>query len=210
MDILVTTASLLFFSNKTMLLLGEKINKQIGWFFGATGAVLFAIYFFCIGTPILSVAEIGLTVLMTYRFFAGEKTNVSVERFLGVATSVVIIILTIVAGLGIMTLAQFGGAFGMLAGTYLLVSTKQQVAETFALKERIGWLLYGAGHFFTSYVGYQKHEWIFFIFQAWQMMLCFGGFSLIEKNERKLAVIMSLIIGTVAALLFLIVVVQSH
>ena len=203
MIILITIASLLFFSNKTLLLLGKKVNKQIGWLCGTLAAILFVIYFFKIGTPILSVLEIGLTILMMYRFFAGSKTNKSIENGLGILTGIFIVILTILTSQGTFTLAQFFGAFGMLIGTYLLISSEQQ-NEYITIKERCGWLLYGFGHLFTSYIGYEKHQWIFFIFQYWQMFLCFGGFATNDFKRRKTITYISLIVGTVASLFFII------
>ena len=202
MQILITTASLLFFSNKLLLLLGEKLNKRLGWFLGGIAAILFIIYFFYIDTPVLSVLEIGLTILMTYRFIASEKTNKFIENLLGVITGIFIIILTLVTTEGIMTWPQFFGAFGMLIGTYFLISAKQLQVLKISLQERIGWLLYGFGHFFTSYIGYQKHEWIFFVFQVWQMLLCICGFSILNLKQRKIATISVLILGAMGALIF--------
>ncbi len=185
-EIIITIASLLFLTSKTLLLLGKRINKKLSWFLGATGAALFVLYFFMIHTPILSVLEIGLTVLMSYRFLAGSKTNRKIENALGVATLFLIFILTVLAKQGTFGPAQFFGALGMLLGTYFLISSKQELFLESGWKERVGWLLYGAGHFFTSYIGYQKHEWIFFTFQAWQMLLCLIGFSIPDIKDRKL------------------------
>ena len=182
--------------------MGKKINKQIGWFCGTLAAILFVIYFFKIGTPILSVLEIGLTVLMMYRFFAGEKTNKIIENALGILTGAFIVVLTILTSQGTMTFSQFFGAFGMLIGTYLLISAPQN--EFIENKERYGWLLYALGHLFTSHIGYQKHEWIFFIFQAWQMLLCLGGFAAKNQKNRKMITSIILGAGTVASLIFVI------
>lgn len=200
-QILTTIASLAFWGNKTFLLLGKKINKRVGWFLGAFAAILFIVYFFLIETYILSILEIGLTVLMTHRFIAKEKTNKGIEYGLGIFTGVIILILTIFTIQGLTTLLQFFGAFGMLVGTYFLISAKQGI-ETISLSERIGWLLYAFGHFFTSYIGYQKHEWIFFIFQAWQMLLCLSGFSTSDPRKRKVIVWVSIIGGGIASLIF--------
>lgn len=200
MVILITIASLLFFGNKISLLLGKKIGQKLGWFLGSFGALLFIIYFFLIDTPILSIMEIGLTVLMTYRFIAGIKTNRVVENILGFITGGIIIILTIITREGLMTWTQLGGALGMLIGTYFLISREQ--VQIINWNARIGWLLYGTGHFFTSYIGYQKHEWIFFIFQAWQMLLCFGGFVTDDPNKRKVITICIIVGGVVASLIF--------
>lgn len=206
MQILITIASLLFFGNKSLLLLGKKVNKRLGWFLGAAAAVLFIVYFFLINTPILSVLEIGLTILMTYRFIAGQKTNKIIENVLGVVTGIFIVILTVIAKLGTMNILQFFGAFGMLIGTYLLISSNQVQFEESGWKERFGWIMYGAGHFFTSYIGFEKHEWIFFVFQAWQMLLCFVGFSMPNLKERKLITNTALTFGAVACLIFFIVI----
>jgi hypothetical protein len=197
MTSLVSIASLLFFSNKILLLLGKKINKQIGWLCGTFGAILFIIYFFIIGTPILSVLEIGLTTLMAYRFWAGEKTNKIIENGLGILTGLIIIVLTILAEQGMMSLAQFSGAFGMLVGTYLLISAKQ--IEDITTEERYGWLLYGLGHLCTSFIGYEKQEWVFFIFQYWQMLLCFGGFVAYTKEKRKIITMTVLGLGIIVS-----------
>lgn len=208
-QILITAASLLFFSNKILVLLGHSINKRIGWFFGALGAVLFIVYFFLIEAYILSVVEIGLTILMTYRFIAAEKTNKYIELALGIVTGIFISILTIFTTQGVMTTAQFLGALGMLIGTYLLISAKQQSISPL-WKERIGFLLYGFGHLCTSYIGYQKHEWIFFIFQAWQMFLCFIGFIMSTKKSRVWATYTVLIVGSVSALFFTVVIINMY
>lgn len=200
MVILITVASLLFFGNKTFLLLGKQVGQKFGWFLGSLGAVLFVIYFFLINTPILSVMEIGLTILMTYRFIAGIKVNLLVEKILGILTAFIIIFLTIISNQGLITLAQFFGSIGMLVGTYFLIAKNQ--AGVITLNSRIGWLLYGVGHLFTSYIGYQKHEWIFFVFQVWQMLLCLGGFATKNTEKRKLITNVILIIGLVLSLIF--------
>ncbi len=206
MQVLISAASILFFCNKTFLLLGKKVGRNLGWFLGAAGALLFIVYFFLIGTPILSVLEIGLAILMTYRFVAKENTNIRIERALGVVTGALIVVLTIIAGRGSLSGAQFFGAFGMLVGTYFLISSRQIDVGVSEMKERIGWLLYGFGHLFTSYIGYQKHEWIFFVFQVWQMLLCLVGFALFDMKERKLMTRASLVFGTVGVVLFAIVI----
>jgi len=206
MQILITVASLLFFGNKTLLLLGKNIKKRLGWFLGGLGAALFIVYFFMINTPILSILEIGLTILMTYRFFAKEKTNKLIENFLGILTGLSIITLTIVTHQGIMAWAQFFGAFGMLIGTYFLISANQIQDEKISIQERAGWILYAFGHFFTSYIGYQKHEWTFFVFQVWQMLLCLCGFAMMKTKDRRLLTIITLFIGAISALIFLIVI----
>lgn len=202
MTTLITIASVLFFSNKTLLLLGKKMDRRIGWLCGTIGAILFIIYFFLIGTPILSVLEIGLTILMLYRFLAKEKTNRTIEYGLGILTGVFIVILTILANKGTMSTAQFFGAFGMLVGTYFLIRAKQQ-SDYISVKERCGWIFYGTGHFFTSYIGYQKHEWIFFIFQAWQILLCLSGFLARDSRKRILLTKISLVTGGIASLIFI-------
>lgn len=204
MQILITIASVLFLGNKSLLLLGKKIDKKIGWFLGASAAVLFIVYFFLIEASILSVLEIGLTILMTYRFIAGQKTNKRIENVLGIVTGIIIIALTVIAAKGTMSVAQLLGALGMLIGTYLLISSRQIVLEFSEWKERLGWLLYGFGHFFTSYIGYQKHEWIFFVFQAWQMALCLVGFSISVQEERKKVTQAVLILGAISSAGFLI------
>jgi hypothetical protein len=99
-----------------------------------------------------------------------------------------------------MTFAQLLGTFGMLIGTYLLISVTQD--KFIGIKERCGWLLYGLGHLFTSYIGYQKHEWIFFIFQAWQMFLCLGGFITKDQEKRKTITMIILGLGAIASLIF--------
>ncbi len=200
MVILITIASLLFFGNKVLLLLGRPVRQKLGWFLGSLGAILFVIYFFLIGTPILSVMEIGLTILMTYRFIAGVKTNNLIEKILGIITLLIIVFLTIITNQGLVTWAQFFGSIGMLVGTYFLIAKNQ--AGSINWNSRIGWLLYGLGHFFTSYIGYQKHEWIFFVFQVWQMLLCFGGFLTEDKIKRKNITKIILILGLIGSLIF--------
>lgn len=206
MTALITIASILFFGNKALLLLNKKINQKLGWFFGFLGAILFVIYFFLINTPILSIMEIGLTVLMFYRFIVGDKSNKAVEKFLGIVTGLIIISLTILTNEGLMTGAQFFGAFGMLLGTYFLISVEQSQFEKTNWQERVGWLLYALGHVFTSYIGYQKQEWIFFVFQAWQMFLCLCGFLFINQRQRKKITVTVLVGGAAVAALFLIVI----
>jgi hypothetical protein len=198
--ILISVASLLFFGNKVCLLIGKSVGRKLGWFLGSFGALLFIIYFFLIGTPILSIMEIGLTILMTYRFIAGIKTNRSIENILGIITGGIIMLLTVITQEGLLTVAQLFGALGMLIGTYFLISREQ--VQIINWNARIGWLLYGIGHFFTSYIGYQKHEWIFFIFQSWQMLLCFGGFAISDQKKREIITVSILIIGTIASLIF--------
>lgn len=205
-EIIITLASLLFLGNKTLLLLGKKTNKMLGWSFGAVGAALFIVYFFMIHTPILSVLEIGLTILMTYRFIAGEKTNRKIENYLGIITGLFIVVLTILARQGTLSLPQFAGAFGMLVGTYFLISVKQELLSVSLWRERMGWLLYGSGHFFTSYIGYQKHEWIFFTFQAWQMLLCLIGFAIPDLKDRKLVTSAGFLFCLNSALIFFMVI----
>lgn len=201
MFMLITIASVLFFGNKVLLLLGKKVTRNLGWFLGSLAAILFVVYFFIINTPILSVMEIGLVILMTYRFLSGAKSNKKIEKILGIVTGFIIIILLTIANQGLITYMQFFGATGMLVGTYFLINSKENIG-IIVWDSRIGWLLYGLGHLFTSYIGYQKHETIFFIFQFWQMFLCLGGFLARNQKERNMATISTIIIGIISVVVF--------
>ena|GEM_PF-1160252 len=197
MNILITTSSLLFFFNKILVLTGKPLQRTLGWLLGTFAAVLFIVYFFLIGTHILSVLEIGLVLLMGYRFFAKEETNKKVEYLLGAVTAGMVIVLAYLTHVGMMTWMQCLAAFGMLLGTYFLISVSQVVGSDIEIRERIGWLLYGVGHMATSYIGYQKGEWIFFAFQVWQLLLCLVGCVYARREVRAEATKCVLVFGAV-------------
>lgn len=206
MNILITISSLLFFNNKALLLLGQPLQKTIGWLLGTVAAILFIVYFFLIDTKILSVLEIGLVLLMGYRFVAGSVTNKRVEYGLGIVTWIGIGVLVILARAGFMTWIQCVGAFGMFLGTYFLISVHQSQTHRVHVRERVGWFLYGIGHVATSYIGYEKGEWVFLLFQVWQLLLCSVGCAYVLKANRVRATQAVLIGGgTVLSLLILVI-----
>lgn len=163
MQILVFIASLLFIFNK-MLLLDSflKIQDRIKWSLGLIAAILFIVYFFLLGSPILSTLEIGLTILMLYRTIVKERSKGLIENLLGIITSLIIIFLLIRTYTGYIETVQFLGAFGMLLGTYKLIQDKQKT----------GFSLYAIGHIFTVIYGYQNNEFVFWWLQLLQALMC--------------------------------------
>lgn len=206
MNILITISSMFFFNNKVLLLFGQPLQKTIGWLLGTVAAILFIVYFFLIDTKILSVLEIGLLLLMGYRFVAGSVTNKKIEYGLGVVTWIGIGFLVVLAQAGYMTWIQCVGAFGMFLGTYFLISVHQSQTHSVHIRERAGWFLYGIGHVATSYIGYEKAEWVFLLFQVWQLFLCLVGSVYVNKRKRINATKTVLIGGGLAVSLLVLVI----
>ncbi len=180
MTVLVIIASLCFTLNKFFLVNNEAIQipKQISWFFGFLGALLFIIYFYKTDSLILSTLEIGLLLLTLYRTVSTEK-NKTIENVLGFVVLLVLGIQFYVTYIGLLGTLQFVASVFMLWGTY------RMIRDNFIS----GFLLYGLGHLFTARYGYRMDLEIFWKFQMIQAVICLFGLWGTEKEfylQKKL------------------------
>lgn len=160
-----------------MLLLNSEwtAKENLKWLFGMIAALLFIIYFFSIGSPILATLEIGLTVLALYRTLVGTKRNSGIEKMLGVFTIIIVLILFIEKYTGYIETLQLAGAVCMMIGTFYLIQDKYKA----------GFAIYALGHLFLTIFGYQRHELIFWYFQLFQVCLCLMVFVDNKDGLRK-------------------------
>ncbi|MCC6324018.1 hypothetical protein IT400_04490 [Candidatus Nomurabacteria bacterium] len=176
MKALVIIASICFILNKFFLLLpfGTKwVSTKFKWFLGMLGAILFIIYFFSIGSPMLSTLEIGLTILTLYRFIVEEKRSQIIEYTLGIFTGIIVFILYLNMKNGFIQDTELLGSWGMIIGTFFLIQDKL----------KMGFILYGIGHLFLVYFGYSKNETVFWNLQLVQAFMCFS--ILIKEEENR-------------------------
>lgn len=172
-QVIVFIASCLFIINKGLLLHPEWIVKEeIKWSFGMIAAIMFIIYFFAIGSPILATLEIGLTILSLYRTIVGLKRNLFVEKVLGIFTGLVILVLFIEKYNGYIETLQLAGSICMIIGTFYLIRDEYKK----------GFTIYAFGHIFLSIFGYGKGELIFWLLQYTQALICFTVF--LNKKEK--------------------------
>lgn len=185
MTILIITASLCFTLNKFFLVNKETIPipRQISWFFGFLGALLFIVYFYKTDSLILSTLEIGLLLLTLYRTIS-TKENKTTENILGFIVLVVLAIQLYVTFLGLLGVLQFIASVCMLWGTY------RMIRNNFVS----GFLLYGLGHLFAAQYGYKMDLEIFWKFQIIQAIICLFVLWKTDKelySKKKLKVCLS-------------------
>ncbi len=161
-QVLQVAVALIFFVNKTLVLVG----KKVGWLFGAIAAMLGVFYFFRIGLYVFTVLEMGLIILMGYGFLKKEG-NAAVERFLFVVIGIVMLALTYFVFVGLMTFVEFCASITLLIGTYYL--THSHI--------RLGWGLYAVAHALAAIVGYDKDQTFFADFQIASALISVVGAS---------------------------------
>lgn len=153
--------SLIFFTNKTMILVG----KKVGWLIGAIAAVLAAVYFYQIGLNVFMVLEIGLVILMTYGFLKKKEAKRGAENRIRGVIVIVMFLMFLFCFNGSMTLAEFISGLGMLFGTYFLTRRRMVV----------GWALYVCAHALCAWIGYEKGQDFFYHFQIASAIVSLTG-----------------------------------
>lgn len=149
---LQVAVSVIFFINKTLVLVG----KKSGWMVGVVAAILATFYFFRIELYIYTVLELGLIILMGYGFlWVGQKKPLT-EMVINWTTAIVMLAMTVFVFSGLMTAIEFGSSIALLLGTYFL--THDQISW--------GWSLYALAHGMAAYLGYHKDQQIFADFQV--------------------------------------------
>lgn len=165
--LLEISVSLIFFTNKVLVLAG----KKFGWLVGSIAAVLAAIYFYLLGFYVYTALELGLIVLMGYGFFKSSKKNLKVEVLIRFVIVVVMLALSVFVFQGKLTIIEFVSSLGMLWGTFFL--THDRV--------RLGWILYASANIGSAYLGFQKEQQFFMDFQIASAIVCATG-AVVEKK----------------------------
>jgi len=139
--------SVIFFTNKVLVL----VEKKSGWLVGAFAAALGVYYFYLIGLFVYTGLEVGLVILMGYGFFKKEKRSPLVEMFIQSVTVLVMLLLTLMAYQGFMTALELASSLFMVVGTYLLTHNRKLA----------GWTIYAMAHAMAATLGFHKDQQLF-------------------------------------------------
>jgi branched-subunit amino acid ABC-type transport system permease component len=153
--------SLIFFANKTLVL----IDKKTGWLIGAIGAIMGTLYFFLLHLYCFSVLDMGLVILMGYGFIVKSRKNQKVENFIHIVIASAILALGYFAFSGLMTVVEFFSSILLLLGTYFLTHQKTSW----------GWILYAISHILAAIVGYKVGQMFFADFQIASAIVSIAG-----------------------------------
>ena len=162
--------SVVFFSNKVLVLIG----KKTGWLLGAIAAIAGSYYFFLLGLYIYTVLEIGLIVLMGYGYLIRNKSK-KIENFLYFTITAVMVLLIYFSFSERLTIYEFVSSAGLLFGTYFLTHEKKE----------FGWILYCISHLFAMYIGYIKNQIFFADFQLASAIVSVIGVFIAHKQLRE-------------------------
>jgi len=157
--------SLIFFTNKTFVL----IDKKTGWLIGAIGAVMGTLYFSLLHLYCFAVLDAGLVILMSYGFIAKAQKNQKVENVLHLVILLAMLSLGYFAFSGVMTVVQFFSSALLLMGTYLLTHQKTSW----------GWIL-------AAIVGYKVGQMFFADFQIASTIISIVGLVKSAKTMGSL------------------------
>lgn len=158
---LQVAVSVIFFANKTLVLVGRKS----GWLVGAIAATLATVYFFRIQLYVYTVLELGLIILMGYGFWCHQHKNPRVESFIHWVVALVMLAMTCFVFSGLMTVIEFASSVGLLVGTFFLTHDKLW----------LGWFLYTVAHGLAAILGYHKGQPFFADFQVASAIVSFVG-----------------------------------
>lgn len=161
LSFLEKSVSIIFFTNKILVLAG----KKSGWLIGAVAAALASVYFLLLDLKIYVILEFGLVILMGYGFFKQEERNQRVEDSIRVVLGAVMLLQAIFVFEGSITVIEFASSIGMLVGTYLL--THDGI--------RLGWAFYAIAHIMAAYLGYAKEQQFFADLQIASAIVCAVG-----------------------------------
>ena len=153
--------SLIFFANKTFVL----IDKKTGWLIGAIGAIMGTLYFFLLHLYCFTVLDAGLVILMGYGFIVKSQKNQKVENFIHIVIALAMITLGYFAFSGLMTIVEFFSSILLLLGTYFLTHKKIS----------LGWILYAISHILAAIVGYKVGQMFFADFQIASAIVLIAG-----------------------------------
>ena len=174
-EFLEISVSLIFFVNKLLVLVGEKLERW-GWLVGVVAAVLSIFYFYLIELYVFTALEFGLVVLMGYGFLPEKNKTSKTEKWIHIAIIVVMSALAYFVFSGLMTIYEFLSAVGMLIGTYYLLTHK---------KMQLGWLLYGLAHILAAVIGYDKQQEFFADFQIASVIVSAIGILQARKTKSS-------------------------
>jgi hypothetical protein len=113
----------------------------------------------------MSVAEIGLLVLMFYGLLLKEKTSAKITNAIQIITTITICALACFTFSGKLTIIEFTASGLILAGTYFLTQ------KNF----RLGWLIMLLSHLCAAYLGISKNQDFFAHFQIASAIVSFAG-----------------------------------
>lgn len=161
-DVLQISVSLLFFVNKSLLL----VNKRSGWLFGAFAAILAIFYFFSVGLYVYTTLEFGLIVLMVFGFLKEKSKNI--DNLVRIFTLVIMIVIGCITFKGSLTFFELTSSISLLLGMYLLA--KQYYTW--------GWFASIIAHGSACYIGYCMKQDFFANFQlASAFIACIGVYQ---------------------------------
>ncbi|MEW6617605.1 MAG: hypothetical protein AB1333_04295 [Patescibacteria group bacterium] len=208
--ILQILVSVIFFTNKVLLVIG----KRSGWLAGAIAATLACAYFFLIELYIYTVLEIGLLMLMGYGYLSHDTKKIRkffavlfaiiiagtlYYFFQNVSVSLIVFFLFIVifkyTEIQIEKTIHISIVLFMIVLMYMVFQGLLTVVEfissigmllgTYWLahsKIRIGWALYGFAHCLSAYLGFAKGQIIFGIFQGLSVFAAVIGIGMADKK----------------------------
>jgi hypothetical protein len=160
--------SLLFFIQKTLVLVG----KRAGWLAGVVAAGIGIIYFVVLGLYIMCILEVGLIAIMTYAYVKKETKNARVEMMIFLLTIAVMLLLVMFTFSGALTIIELLTASGLLLGSYALMRGYMVS----------GWSCGLVGHLFAAIIGYSKDQQLFSDFQIASIIVSAVGVMLAVEN----------------------------
>ncbi len=169
LEIATTALSLV---HKVFLL---KKDKTIAWVTGIVASVLSIIYFYIVGLNIYSGLEIGLTVLMLYGLMKNKTRRV--ENIITVFTGLLCIFLGYLSLSGFLTVLELVSSIIPLLAIYFLTNNKN----------KLGWMCMVATCLITTYVVFEKGQFVFAVYQIISLLLAIYGlvrsFIVIKDEE---------------------------
>lgn len=168
-QVLEVAVSLIFFTNKTLVLIG----KRSGWLIGSIAAALACWYFLLLNLYVYVAMEAGIILLMGYGFIKKEKTKTTAEWIIRLTILISMLVITIFAFQGQLTIFEFISSLSFMFGTYWLTHKK----------EIWGWLLFLAAHIISCHIGYSKNQNMFADFQIASAIVCLTGVIKTSKSR---------------------------
>ncbi|HCY17856.1 MAG: hypothetical protein UR70_C0009G0001 [Candidatus Nomurabacteria bacterium GW2011_GWB1_35_20] len=165
------SVSLIFFSNKILVLIGK---NSTGWLMGSIAGILAIFYFFLLELYVYMVMEFGIFVLMFYGFLIGKEKNTKTELIINWFLIGILGAFAYFVFSGILTIVEFFSSIAFLLGTYYLIHTKP----------RLGWILYVLAHAGSTYLGFEKKENFFATFQLASVIVAIIGFLYPNLNRE--------------------------
>ncbi len=165
MEILVTVISLV---HKIFLL---KNDKKIAWITGIIASILSISYFYSLGLTIYAGLEIGFIVLMLYGLVKNKTQRV--ENTINIFIGVFCLILGYLSFAGLLTALELISSITPLMSIYYLAKNKNKT----------GWILMVITCIITTYVVFEKGQFIFTAYQVVSLLLAIYGLKKSYSNN---------------------------